>query len=133
MFFYDFSNCRLRVCMYVRPKLTFVSFFMFFFLTFPLTIAEDYKSWCRVLLMPQGLVRQMYPVQRYSRLLFLQQKSQRCYLHLWCCFWRKRSPCKWVFINMNNMKMAENGEARNMNFYSINEVKMVKQQTQGKS
>ena len=34
---------------------------------------------------------------------------------------------------MNNMKMAENGEARNMNFYSINEVKMVKQQTQGKS
>ena len=25
--------------------------------------AEDFKSCCRVLLMPQGLVRQMYPVQ----------------------------------------------------------------------
>ena len=28
-----------------------------------LKIAEDFKSCCRVLLMPQGLVRQMYPVQ----------------------------------------------------------------------
>ena len=28
-----------------------------------LKIAEDFKSCCRVILMPQGLVRQMYPVQ----------------------------------------------------------------------
>ena len=36
-----------------------------------LKIAEDFKSCCRVLLMPQGLVRQMYPVQKHSRLPFL--------------------------------------------------------------
>ena len=50
-FFNVFSNCRLRkkhkmlvfmeyVCMYVRPKLTFVSFFMFFFEPYPYVISK---------------------------------------------------------------------------------------------
>ena len=58
VFFMFFSNCRLRknikcqflwsmyVCMYVRPKLTFVSLFLCFFIcTFPLKKTYTFGIW----------------------------------------------------------------------------------------